>query len=183
MNEARTAIGSARIGISADGKWNRKMMMTSEHDDRFLDERARSVRFDRVNQPRPIVGRHDPHARRHRGLHLREFGLDARRSRCSAFSPKRMTTMPPTTSPLPSRSATPRRISGPRRTCATSRTRIGVPPVVASERRRSRCRRWTSDSPRPRTMYSRPENSSSRPSTSLLLHLDRGDHVLDRQMP
>ena len=28
MNDASTATGSARIGISADRKWNRKMMMT-----------------------------------------------------------------------------------------------------------------------------------------------------------
>src|SRR5205823_4304530 len=48
-----------------------------------------------------------------------------------AFSPKRMTMMPPTTSPLPSSSATPRRMSGPMRTCATSRTRTGVPLCVA----------------------------------------------------
>ena len=45
----------------------------------------------------------------------------------SAFSPYRMTTMPPTTSPLPSSSATPRRMSGPIVTCATSCTVIGVP--------------------------------------------------------
>ena len=44
-----------------------------------------------------------------------------------AFSPWRMTTMPPTVSPLPSRSETPRRISGPRPTVATSRMRTGVP--------------------------------------------------------
>ena len=30
MNDASTAIGSARIGISAERKWNRKMMMTIE---------------------------------------------------------------------------------------------------------------------------------------------------------
>ncbi len=49
----------------------------------------------------------------------------------SAFSPKRITTMPPTTSPRPSRSATPRRTSGASWTSATSATRIGVPDVVA----------------------------------------------------
>ncbi len=46
----------------------------------------------------------------------------------SAFSPCRMTTMPPTASPVPSRSATPRRGSGPRPTDATSDSRIGTPP-------------------------------------------------------
>ncbi len=45
----------------------------------------------------------------------------------SAFSPYRMTTMPPTTSPRPSRSATPRRTSGAMCTSATSATRTGVP--------------------------------------------------------
>ena len=30
MNEASTAIGSARIGISADRTWNRKIRMTIE---------------------------------------------------------------------------------------------------------------------------------------------------------
>ena len=44
-----------------------------------------------------------------------------------AFSPLRITTMPPTTSPLPSRSATPRRISGPSETRPTSPTVSGVP--------------------------------------------------------
>ena len=37
-----------------------------------------------------------------------------------AFSPKRITTTPPTTSPSPFSSATPRRICGPRLTTATS---------------------------------------------------------------
>ena len=45
-----------------------------------------------------------------------------------AFSPWRITTIPPTTSPWPSRSATPRRISGPSATLATSFTWMGVPP-------------------------------------------------------
>ena len=44
-----------------------------------------------------------------------------------AFSPWRMTTMPPTTSPWPSRSVSPRRISGPRVTVATSESLTGVP--------------------------------------------------------
>ena len=83
----------------------------------------------------------------------------------SAFSPCRMTTMPPTTSPRPSRSATPRRISGPSVTWATSFTVIGVPFSV----RRTRDSRSRVDFtyPRPRTMYSRPEISTSRPPTSL----------------
>ncbi len=46
----------------------------------------------------------------------------------SAFSPWRITTMPPTTSPSPLKSATPRRISGPSATVATSFTWMGVPP-------------------------------------------------------
>ncbi|MBS1111681.1 MAG: hypothetical protein H6Q88_3673, partial [Anaeromyxobacteraceae bacterium] len=44
-----------------------------------------------------------------------------------AFSPWRITTIPPTTSPCPSMSATPRRISGPSATLATSFTWMGVP--------------------------------------------------------
>ncbi len=52
----------------------------------------------------------------------------------SAFSPGRITTMPPTTSPSPSRSAMPRRISGPSATVATSFTSTGVPPSVRSTR-------------------------------------------------
>ena len=48
----------------------------------------------------------------------------------SAFSPNRMTTMPPTTSPWPLSSPNPRRMSGPSRTVATSRNKIGVPFVV-----------------------------------------------------
>ena len=51
----------------------------------------------------------------------------------SAFSPKRMTTIPPTASPRPFRSATPRRTSGASRTSATSATRMGMPwPVEAT---------------------------------------------------
>ena len=46
-----------------------------------------------------------------------------------AFSPCRMTTMPPTVSPRPSRSETPRRISGPISTRPTSRSSTGVPPA------------------------------------------------------
>ncbi len=44
-----------------------------------------------------------------------------------AFWPCRITTMPETTSPVPSRSATPRRRSGPSATWPRSRTRMGVP--------------------------------------------------------
>jgi hypothetical protein len=51
----------------------------------------------------------------------------------SAFSPNRMTTMPPTTSPRPSSSAIPRRMSGPSRTDATSATRIGVPRALDAD--------------------------------------------------
>ena len=49
----------------------------------------------------------------------------------SAFSPKRITTMPPTASPRPSRSAMPRRTAGPIVTRPNSATRTGVPAAVA----------------------------------------------------
>ncbi len=48
----------------------------------------------------------------------------------SAFSPLRITTMPPTASPLPSRSVMPRRISGPSDTRPMSPTVSGVPFLV-----------------------------------------------------
>ncbi len=50
-----------------------------------------------------------------------------RRITSRAFSPWRITTIPPTVSPRPSRSETPRRISGPRATWPTSRSSTGVP--------------------------------------------------------
>ena len=49
----------------------------------------------------------------------------------TAFSPWRITTIPDTTSPVPSRSATPRRRSGPTVTLPMSRIRIGVPLSLA----------------------------------------------------
>ena len=83
----------------------------------------------------------------------------------SGFSPKRITTQPVTTSPCPFRSEMPRRISGPSWTVATSPTVIGVPPgPVPSDTARMSSR--LSNRPRPRTTYSVPPISSTRPPTS-----------------
>ncbi|MNE05127.1 hypothetical protein D3C80_976810 [compost metagenome] len=49
---------------------------------------------------------------------------------CWAFSPKRMTMMPPTTSPSPLSSATPRRLWGPVTTSATSPSSSGAPRTL-----------------------------------------------------
>ena len=78
-----------------------------------------------------------------------------------------MTTHPVTTSPFPFRSEIPRRSAGPICTSATSPTVTGVPPgpmptdtlrMSSSEVNR----------PRPRTTYSAPPASSTRPPTSAL---------------
>ena len=100
----------------------------------------------------------------------------------SAFSPWRITTMPPTTSPSPSRSATPRRISGPSATVATSFTEHRR-AALGAQRRGSRgpaialhvaaaadhvlaCR----------------ENSTSRPPTSLFPVRTALDDRVERQL-
>ena len=87
-----------------------------------------------------------------------------------AFSPKRMTTIPPTTSPRPSRSATPRRTSGAVRTVATSRTRTGTPwsdeRTTTSPMSSMPCRY-----PSPRIMYSRSASSRTMAPTSSLAPL------------
>ncbi len=86
-----------------------------------------------------------------------------------ASSPKRMMTTPPTTSPWPSSSATPRRMSGPKVTVARSFTSTGVP--VCEFDMTTMLPMSSSDLmyPRPRTIYSRPDISTNRAPTSLLL--------------
>ena len=85
----------------------------------------------------------------------------------TAFSPWRITTIPDTTSPVPSRSATPRRRSGPTVTSPMSRIRIGVPLSLADTTMLSKSATDFAY-PRPRTMYSVPPNSMSRPPVSTL---------------
>ncbi len=84
------------------------------------------------------------------------------------LSPKRTTTMPPTTSPFPFSSASPRRRSGPNSIRAMSLSKMGVPLASVPT---AICSKSCTDStyPRPQTIYSRPVNSTTRPPTSLLL--------------
>ena len=83
-------------------------------DDHLLARaRAASVSIERVDQLRAVVGRDDLDARRAASAPARRGVAFTRSMTLSAFSPWRMTTMPPTVSPRPSRSATPRRMSGP----------------------------------------------------------------------
>ncbi len=87
---------------------------------------------------------------------------------CNTSSPKRMMTMPPTASPWPFKSTTPRRMSEPSCTVATSRSKIGVPLALVP------MAIFSMSSvdlmyPRPRIIYSTPENSTTLPPVSLLL--------------
>jgi hypothetical protein len=84
-----------------------------------------------------------------------------------AFSPKRMTTMPPTASPRPSRSAMPRRAAGPTVTRPSSATRTGTPLAVAPTTTSSMSA-MDLRYPRPRTMCSRSESSTTMAPTSEL---------------
>ncbi len=89
--------------------------------------------------------------------------------------------MPPTVSPFPSSSARPRRRSGPRATLPTSLIVTGVPRSSVFTTTFSMSAvplRY----PRPRTMYSRPEISMSRPPTSSLLLRSASD-TASREMP
>ncbi len=87
---------------------------------------------------------------------------------CNTSSPKRMMTIPPTASPWPFKSTTPRRISEPSCTVATSRSKIGVPLALVPTAIFS-ISSVDLMYPRPRIMYSTPENSMTRPPVSLLL--------------
>ena len=82
------------------------------HDEHLFDELVAKVMHGAQDQVGSVVDRHDPDIRRQPLLDGFDFFLHRSNTR-SAFSPNRMTTIPPTTSPLPSSSATPRRISGP----------------------------------------------------------------------
>ena len=76
MNAARTAMGSVRMGTSAERKWKRKTMLTKLTMMRLGEE----VALERVNrlvdQPGAVVGGYDLNAGRQRGRDLLELGLD-----------------------------------------------------------------------------------------------------------
>ena len=72
------------------------------------------------------IRRHDRDALRQRRLQLRQLRFHGLDDMERVFSMAH-TTIPPTTSPLPSRSAIPRRICGPSAMVATSRSKTSVP--------------------------------------------------------
>ena len=77
MNDARTAMGRVRIGISAERKWKRKMMMTKLTMMASSIRSRCSVSMDCVDQPGAVVRRNDLHARRQRRANLRQLLLHA----------------------------------------------------------------------------------------------------------
>ena len=77
MKAATTAIGRVRIGISAERKWNKKMMMTMLTMIGFFEQVALQ-RFDGgVNQSGAVVSRDDFHTGWQRRFDFREFLFDA----------------------------------------------------------------------------------------------------------
>ena len=84
-----------------------------------------------------------------------------------AFSPQRMTTTAPTTSPSPLSSAMPRRICGPMRNSAMSDSTTGVPLASTPSGTSARSSR-PSRYPVARTMYSASPISMTEPPASWL---------------
>ncbi len=129
MNEMSTATGRLTIGTSADRRCRRNPMIRTLTTDSSSIRLSLAVATDsRIRSLRSYTG-----------MTLTPFGSAGsisfslaliRSMTVSAFSPKRMTTIPPTTSPSPFKSARPRRMSGPNRTVATSRKRMGVPAAL-----------------------------------------------------
>ena len=124
--ENRMPSGRVTITTRADRAWNRNSAITaatiSDSSSSFPSSvrtarRIRSLRSYAVRSRTPAGSPDSISA-------SRSF---TRSIVSQASAPKRMTTMPLTTSPLPSRSAAPRRGAGPMETLATSATRIGMP--------------------------------------------------------
>ena len=132
MNASSTATGMVTIGTIADGMCQRKTRMTrltitiSSSRSCFRWSMARWIRSDRSYVVTMVAPSGSD------GLTSSSRCL-TRSMTARAFSPWRITTTPPATSPLPSRSLTPRRISGPSATWPTSRTRTGVPRASVFE--------------------------------------------------
>ena len=130
MNAIRMPIGSVRIATSADRACSRNTMQTRATT--TLSSRSLPRRFSIARSIRSL--------RSYTGVTTTPGGRPA--LTCSsfaltpwivsrAFSPNRITTMPPTASPRPSSSAMPRRTAGPMLTRPSSATRTGVPFAVA----------------------------------------------------
>ena len=119
MKVARVATGSAMAATSDERRWNRNTAMTSTMMARICTTLVPRVCTDaRISPLRSYTGTICTPGGSEA---LRSASLCLTRSMTArAFSPERMTTMPPTTSPRPSRSAMPRRRLGPTCTVATS---------------------------------------------------------------
>ena len=126
MNAASKATGNVKIGMSAERKWNRKMIVTKLTITHSASKSRCSVRMDSLIRP----DRSYP-----AWISTPEGRLGAISATLAliplitfrAFSPVRITIMPPTASPSPCHSATPSRISGPKVTVPRSRNKTGVP--------------------------------------------------------
>ncbi len=131
MKARATLRGMVTMGTMADGMCQRKTRMMMETT--IISSTSLSLTVAMalsMSVERSYTGRTSTPAGREA---LSSLSLSFTRPMTArAFSPWRITTMPPTTSPWPSRSASPRRISGPRLTVATSESRTGVPPSTLS---------------------------------------------------
>ena len=125
-NATRIATGRLRMTVSDERTWNRKMAQTAA----TMANSSASV-VVRLSMARSMSAE-----RSYTVTTSTPSGRPAASSRkraftpamvASAFSPARITTMPPTTSPMPFKSATPRLMRGPVRSSATSLSRMGTP--------------------------------------------------------
>ena len=168
MKEINMATGRIRMTTKALGQWSKKMKQTTLTATKSLMISSFRVRIElKIKSVRSYVVMIFTPAGRLGWISffIRSF---TREITLSTFSPKRMTTMPPATSPLPSRSATPLRISGPSWIPAMVFKRTGVPLPSVPTGMFSRSFRLFIY-PRPLTVYSNPEKSITRPSMSRLL--------------
>ena len=149
MKASSTETGMVTIGTIADGMCQRKIRITSADDDHLLAERrASSVSMARADQVRAVVGRDDLDARRAATAGARRAAAFTRSMTASAFSPWRMTTIPPTVSPC----AVEVGDAAPdvRARASPWRRRARGPACPSSDRRARRCSRGPRPSGRSR---------------------------------
>ncbi|MEQ1760634.1 MAG: hypothetical protein ABL986_20175 [Vicinamibacterales bacterium] len=106
--------GSTIITISADRAWNRNTrQMTVTTTACWISVFFRVLTEPRISSDRSYVGmRRTPSGRRSVAISDSSAWIT-----CSAFEPMRITTIPPTASPVPFQSAAPRRIDSDVRVC------------------------------------------------------------------
>ena len=126
MNDTRTAMGKARIAMSAERKWKQEDDDDQADDDGFFQQIALEGGYRIVDEAGTIVSRHDLDAGWKRRRDLTELLLhsidDVQRIHALAHDDDAADGFP-----SPFHSATPSRMSGPKLTVPKSRNRTGVP--------------------------------------------------------